>query len=80
MNANNRTPEELKQELDKLDAEQHQDFTDAIYLGLSPERAKQMEERRERMKALSDEIYGLIAPDHAEKNLRSVRSNRQSFS
>lgn len=54
-----RSLEELKLELDKLNDEQEKAYRDAIYLGLPPEKIKEMEARRARIKALSDEIYGI---------------------
>ena len=60
MTRNQPTPEELKQELDRLNAEQHEEFADAIYLGMPPEKVKRMDARGARITALCDELYHLI--------------------
>lgn len=55
-----RTPEELKRELDRLTSEQYEDFTDAIYFGMPPEKVRQMDIRFARMQAISDELRHIV--------------------
>ena len=57
MGGNKRTLEELKQELDQLNAEQHEDFANAIYLGMPPEKVKRMDTRCARIEAICQELY-----------------------
>lgn len=64
MTRNKRTLEELRQELDQLNTEQHEDFTNAIYLGMPPEKVKRMESRCVRIKAICEELYGLTRSDN----------------
>ena len=52
------TGEPLKKEIDRLKSEQQKEIDNAIYLGLTPEKAEELEERRTLIKTLSDELYG----------------------
>jgi hypothetical protein len=52
-----RAAEQLKQELDSLNAEQEKAFSDAVFLGFHPQLVTEMDVRHTRIKALSDELY-----------------------
>lgn len=53
------TGELLKKEIDRLKSEQQKEIDNAIYLGLTPEKAEELAKRRALIKTLSDELYGL---------------------
>lgn len=58
MIGNKRDIEELKQELDQLNAEQHEDLANAVYLGMPPEKVKRMDLRCARIKQICEELCG----------------------
>jgi hypothetical protein len=64
MTKNKRTMEELKKELDELNAEQHEDFTNAIYLGMAPEKVNRMHRRGVRIRAIYEELCGFTQNDN----------------
>jgi hypothetical protein len=49
-------PEELQKELDGLITEQYEDFAEAIYLGMPPEKVRRMDARFARIEAISEEL------------------------
>lgn len=50
---------QLKQEIDKLTEEQHKALQLAIYVGMTPDEAKEYDERRQRITRLVQELADL---------------------
>jgi hypothetical protein len=58
-----RTIDQLKQEIDALFEMQHEALKRATYLGMTPDEAKTIEERRKKITALVDQLAKLKASE-----------------
>lgn len=72
-----RTTEELKQELDRLTSEQYEDFTDAIYFGMAPEKVRRMDARFARIQTISDELRYSSGADKGKRGRRESSKEKQ---
>ncbi len=62
--------DQLKKEIDLLFSQQQEALRRATYLGMTPEEAKEVDERRVRIKALVEQMFGLTRPSRRMRKPR----------